>query len=264
MMQDQNIFWRIAQEANGLLPPQVYEKLYDAAHTAPPGAFVEIGTAHGAATIALALGAKASRKSFHIFTADPFEGRFSSRARFGSVPTNVAIVKENFRKFGVEDCISIVIGTSLDLVRNHQLTDISLLMLDADGCIDRDFAILFDSLAEDAHIIIDDLNGAAWTWQLPDGTTVFDQKCKLAKLLVESFEARGLLERTDFMCNTGFFRKGIAESSEISAAALPAYRELVFTEYAPSKSAPPRLRSLLAARFPKAANLYKRVRGRLS
>jgi hypothetical protein len=264
MMQDQNIFRRIPQEANGLLPSHVYEKLYNTAYTAPAGAFVEIGTAHGAATIALALGAKASGKSFHIFTADLFEGRFSSRARFGSVQTNLEIVKENFRKFGVEDCITIVIGTSLDLMRNHQVKDISLLMLDADGRIDRDLSIIFDGLIKDARIIIDDLNGVAWTWQLPDGTSVFDQKCKLAKLLVESFEARGLLERTDFICTTGFFRKGTTDSSEISAAALPAYRELVFTEYEPPKSPPPGFRSFLAARFPTAAELYRRVRWRLS
>ena len=104
------LFERVKVAAHGMLSTDVYSKLFDVAQDCGGGTFIEIGTAHGAATIVMALGAKASGKPFHIYSVDPFSGRYSSRTQFGSVQKNVKFVRRQFETFGVSEYIDIIVG----------------------------------------------------------------------------------------------------------------------------------------------------------
>jgi hypothetical protein len=104
--------------ANGMLPTPVYQAPWQCAAHAPGLNFVEVGTAHGAATIALALGAKNAGLTARIHTIDRLGGKFSARTRFGSMERNRAIVQENFTRAGVAECISLWVGTPDDFIQN--------------------------------------------------------------------------------------------------------------------------------------------------
>ena len=221
----------VRASANGMLPLEVYERLYELAYHSEGGTFVEIGTAHGAATIALALGAKEGGHAFRIYTVDPFGGKYSSRSAFGTVDDNVAFVREQFDKFGVAEYIEIVVGNSSALLRDHDVKDIKLLFLDADGRIDRDLANLYNRLSEGCNIAIDDIDDHVHAIEL-NGISLLDQKHRLGALLVKRFIAHDLLSPESTVQATGFFKKGKADaaSDEILLAGLPAYRELVFAD----------------------------------
>lgn len=214
----------VKARAGGMLPLDVYEALHETARTG--GTMVEIGTAQGAATIALAMGAQAARAPFRIYTADPFDR--GTRRAVGSVADNVALVRSGFAAFGVADDVELVVGEAADLVREQDPGDISLLLLDADGRIDRDLAILFERLAPRAWIVIDDVDDRIYVHDA-GGEWVVDQKHRLTHLLCEAFVGMGLLQPQRRIGQTGFYRKGPAapRPDAWSDAAQEAYGRLV-------------------------------------
>ena len=128
-------------------------------------------------------------------------------------------------------------GQISDLLRQEDLRDVRLLVIDADGRIDRDLALLHERLADDAAIVIDDVDGQVAAW--PDGNGWFvDQKHRIASSLVQSFCEAGWLVPAGVTGQTGFFRKGPEPfaGDECATRALEAYRELVFTHARPSGS----------------------------
>jgi Methyltransferase domain len=254
----------IRLSAHGLLPPPIYRKLFDIAYSSGGGTFVEIGTAHGAATIALALGAQASQKPFHIYSVDPFSGRFSSRVKFGSVNENVRFVLAQFEKYGVSKNIDLVVGGCEDLLRSHQVDCISVLCLDADGRIDRDLSHLFEKLAPRCKIVIDVIDDDLYVSKI-NGLTVLDQKHRISAALSKAFVAHDLLRLEAIVENTGFYVKGDAQVTpdEIRLIALPAYRELVFAEidfYDPAAPIAKRIRKFVRDRVQSASPLHRLVK----
>lgn len=219
---------RIKRVANGMLSARVYGRLFELARRGRPRSIVEIGTAHGAATIAMALGARAGGLPFHVHTVDPFAG-FSSRAKFGSVTDNMRIVRDAFSHFDVAECITVVVGTSADLIPHLPGGEIDLLLIDADGRLDRDLALFFDRLATDANIVIDDVDGATCLTRFQN-RTYCDQKHRLSRLIVDRLIASGHLRGEHVEESTGFYSRGTGAASTIEALALPAYRELVFAD----------------------------------
>jgi predicted O-methyltransferase YrrM len=199
-----------------MLPAEVYGELFKLGQASSGGTFVEIGTLHGAATIALALGAKQQAMPFHIYTVDHWHW-------FGSG------CRTQFQKFGVDDCITAVTGSVADLVSNYALDVINLLVLDADGCIDRDLSYLFDKLTADCAIVIDDID--EWVYIVPSNRgSLLDQKHRLSNMLANEFTRIGMLREDARIHCTGFFRKGSVAlcPNEILLTALPFYRELAF------------------------------------
>ena len=85
-------------------------------------------------------------------------GKYSSRSKFGSVQDNFNFVRSQFVKFNVNDHITITIGGCDDLLRSHRIASVNILILDADGRIDRDLAALYDRLSPGCKIIIDDVD----------------------------------------------------------------------------------------------------------
>jgi predicted O-methyltransferase YrrM len=222
---------------------------------------VEIGTAHGAATIALALGARESGRPFRVYTVDPFSGKYSSRTRFGSVEENVAFVRQQFRSFGVDEHITLVVGDSRSLVQElGDQSSVGFLLIDADGRIDRDLELLFDRLDEDAVIVIDDIDDKTFIHQT-DGRMVVDQKHRIAYLLTAQLLNQGFLTEQVRIGGTGFYAKGkpAASAARIAEIALSAYRELVFADVARPKQRRT-VRSWMANNVPLARSLYRTMR----
>lgn len=218
---------RVKRDCFGMLPVAVYRRIYETAAALGGGTFVEIGTAQGAATISMALGAKAGGKPFRILTVDEFI--VGSRPKAASPQEKLAIVRRGYARFGVTEWIENVVGSSADLPGPAMLPRIDLLLIDADGRIDRDLGLLHDRLAPNCPVIVDDVDASTY-FGGTIGRPRFDQKHRLTQLLLERFvEARLLIADTP-SGQTGWYRKGIAALTpdEIEHLALPAYRELVF------------------------------------
>lgn len=250
----------IKAKCGGMLPTPVYRRLFELAGRVEQGPIVEIGTAQGAATIVMARGARAAGKPTTVLTSDPFDR--GSRLRVGSIARNLALVEQGLAEFGVADRVTVVAGTAADLIEQADPQRIGLVLIDADGAIDRDLALLFDRIEPDAVIAIDDVDGTVHAHPKPYGWRI-DQKHRLTRLLCDELCARDVLRRETTVCATGFFRKGATRLSpeEWSALAVEVYRELVFVPIARGKIGPAvRLRRALVARFPRLARLYRRLR----
>jgi predicted O-methyltransferase YrrM len=218
---------RVRRETHGKLPLNVYRRIYETA-ARRSGTFLEIGTAQGAAAIAMALGAQAASQHFHIFTCDPFIT--GSRPRGESIDAKVRVVQRGFETFGVAGSITIVVGMVTELLGAADLRAIALLMLDADGRIDRDLAALHARLASDCAIIIDDVEDRIYIHPTSRGLRV-QQKHRLTHLLVDAYARHGLLDRREALGQTGWYAMGPARlpAEEIERLALGAYRQLVMT-----------------------------------
>jgi predicted O-methyltransferase YrrM len=221
----------IKQSAQGMLPLEVYRTIFEVARSSNGGNIVEIGTALGAATITLALGAQASGKPFHVYSVDPFSGTFSSRTKFGSKQENLNYVRGQLEQYGVVANVSLVVGTSADLLREFSLKQISLLMLDADGRIDRDILILYDYLVSEAKLIIDDVDDGVFLGKTADNTYYVDLKHRTTNLLLKGMEKHGYLGVVDNVHSTAFCVRGerAMDTAQFSKMALDAYREIVFS-----------------------------------
>lgn len=250
---------RVKRDANGWMPLGVYRRIYETAAALGGGTFVEIGTYCGAATIALALGAKASGHAVRIITADLL------RAGVGlpgiSVEARIGALQRTLDAFGVSEFIEFVHGSARDVIAVKDPREISLLLLDGGGKIEEDLALFYSRLSTVCPIIIDDVDGR--TFVRRDGTTALvDQKHRLSRLLADRFVAAGLMRSRGGLMSTGWYEKGDAEMSPdaIRLLALPCYHELIkvqieSSEFGWGKAA---LRKL-AARLPWAARAYRRV-----
>lgn len=221
------------QKANGMLPLSVYKALWECVAQAPGPNVVEVGTAHGAATIALALGAKNAGIQVRIHTIDRLGGKFSSRAQYGSVKQNKEIVLRNFARAGVAECISLFVGSTDEFVASGRCPErIDLLMLDADGRIDRDLLHFYNLLSAKAMIVIDDVDRGVYLGTTYDGTPYVDLKHRITSLLLQALESHGFLRIEKTIHCTAFCRRGQRKinEQEFSGLALSCYRELVFAD----------------------------------
>ncbi|HEY5723313.1 MAG TPA: class I SAM-dependent methyltransferase [Allosphingosinicella sp.] len=220
---------RVRREAHGKLGPAAYRRLYESAAAIGGGTIVEIGTSQGAATIAMALGAKAAGLDFRIVTLDAhFIG---TRPRGSSESEKKAIVRRGFEAFGVSGRIDMVIGKVEALVATADPEDISMLLIDADGRIDRDLAALWQRLRPGCAIVIDDTDDQVYAHRR-GRRLLIDQKHRITHRLIAALVEAGLLVPGGAVGQTSWFRKGEAPggAQEIERLALPAYRDLVFVE----------------------------------
>lgn len=224
---------KAVKNANGMLPLAVYEELYQLAGVVCGGQFVEIGTAHGAATIALALGAKGRTPATTIYTIDRLGGKFSSRSKFGSVLDNEGIVRRNFRDAGVEEMTRLFVGTSDEFAASDSCPDrINLLLIDADGRIDRDLMHFYQRLSPGAPVVIDDVDSSVQLAVNHEGVSYIDLKHRITSLLLDSYENAGFLRVRKRVINTAFCERGerAYDAEEFARLALASYREIVFAE----------------------------------
>lgn len=218
---------RLKTDIGGMLTPAVYREITTVAGTAG-GPIVEIGTSTGAATIALAWGAP---PGVVVYSTDSWDDA-TYRDRIGSPEECHRHVLANFEKYGVNQKITLLRGKSYDVVSRLDLTNgIGLLLVDADGAVDREFALFFDHLRPGAPIIIDDYDNHARFVVNSSRQSRIDQKHRLTYLLVNWFEQHGFIEHDKTIKQTWFGRKAELSPSIKEAPTeeiLQVYRQLTF------------------------------------
>ncbi len=152
-------FYELKKKTNGMLHPKIYKKLFILGKLYSDSIFVEIGAAHGAATISFANGIKYKKGAGKVYSFERCEG--GSRAKYGSKEDNIKILKSNLRSYEVEDFVDLNIGIFNNesyIKLKHKINDskIKILFIDADGLLHRDFFYLYKHLNQKSIIIIDD------------------------------------------------------------------------------------------------------------
>ncbi len=218
-----------------MMPPEVYEYMFVTCASVKPRRIVEIGTAHGAATIAMGLGAQTANPDFKIWTVDKLGGRFSSRSAYGNVETNRAIVQANLASAGLSERVHLFVGDPDDFAAQPICPpQMDFLMLDADGRIDRDLLNFYPRLAPGSPVIVDDADNAIWLSRNHEGTPFIDNKHRTTELLLNAFCEAGFLVIEKRIGNTAFCRKTdkAYDPAIFAKIALSAYRQIVICEVA--------------------------------
>ena len=221
----------IINRCNGMLPKSVYRAIYETSLKAKPGTIVEVGAAHGAATIFLALGLKHSRREGKIITFEKVIG--GSRERYGDAKTNEHIIRSNFSHFGVSTIIELHIGDVAEI--SIDIDDIAVLMLDADGAIDRDMSLFGDRMIDSCDIIIDDVDCKTRIKKKRISpikiSYIVDQKHKLTCGLLKLFQEHSIIGDGKIIgVNTWFGKKGRSPVGVLSVYnILQVYRQLTFS-----------------------------------
>ncbi|EGV17454.1 class I SAM-dependent methyltransferase [Thiocapsa marina] len=223
---------RLVSAANGMLPMSVYREIYKVATGVAGGRFVEVGTAHGAATIAIALGAGVQERIFSVWSVDQLGGRFSSRRAFGSPEDNARIIEGNLGRANVLDSVRVFVGSSEEFVTSEACPkEIDFLLLDADGRIDRDLGYFYPRMSPGSPIVIDDVDEQVYLSRDHDGVPYIDLKHRVSNLLLKAYESRGFLRVRYRLENTAFCERGeaIFDSETFAEIAIGCYRQLVFS-----------------------------------
>jgi len=231
-MDDYSHILRECHACNGMLPDKVYIRISNCIPELCDAPILEIGTAHGAATTAIGLTVLKHRKRQHIYTVDCFGGRFSSRSQFGDPDTNLEIARSNLRKSGINDVVTIFKGTSSEFATSDGCPkSLSMLMLDADGRIDRDFLHYYSLLKPGGVIVIDDADDNIYLSLNHRGEPYVDLKHRITSLLVSGFQQAGLIDNLEMVENTLFCTSTGTplNRSEFIEMCLRTYRELVFS-----------------------------------
>lgn len=228
-------FVELQHVTNGMLAPAVYERIYEAAKAAPIDGcdMVEVGAAHGAATIAIASALQGHGSvEGRLFSFERAEG--GSRARYGGKAENVRILKDNLARYDVGPVVQLLIGDVQELYpKAGGDGSLALLMLDADGAIDRDFRLFYNRLSPGSPIIIDDCQEWVKLKRRGGRTVSIDLKHVLTHELVTLYVSEGLLEEDETRQGTFFGRKPNSVTDPIDFTQLDtvaAYRALIFTE----------------------------------
>lgn len=217
-------FRDIMVRCRGMLAPAIYRNLYAMARDRPGGWIVEVGTASGAATVALALGLRDSGRPGRLMT-------FGRVQRCGREET-LRIIREALERYGVADLVDIVLGEVADTA-SALPTDVRIgaLMLDADGRIDRDFLAFYDRLLPGAAVAIDDVRDVALVRKKQRGGYAIDAKRLLTHRLLDHFRTLGLVSEGALLKDTWFGRKTGDGSRPLDLLeVLGIYRQLVFME----------------------------------
>lgn len=219
---------------DALLPIGVYETLFNVVATEKPECILEIGTAHGGGTIAMALGAKSVGHACAINTVDTLEASLdipSTRDRWGDAKDNEAIVRKNFEAAGVADMIHFFVGRSDEFAATKNLPPaIDMLVLDADGRIDRDLLQFGHLLKDNAMVVIDDVGGGAKLAGVREQKFI-DLKHVVSEKLLNAFIENGYLREERRVGITAFCRAVEPQNWEpatLANIALHAYRDIVF------------------------------------
>lgn len=222
-------FHALKRYTNGMLSAEAYAGIYAAAQKTKKGDVLDIGTAHGAAAITAALGLPQGK----VITIDKIKG--GSRDQYGDINANVSIILENFAKFGVAGKISFRLGDTQTISPLLPIDlKIGMLIIDADGAIDRDFKLFYDRVLPGAYIIIDDYQpNFVRVYDRGGGRISIDQKRRLTALLAHYFEEKGFVERADVIGETYFGRKPLDNPSIKTIhdeEIFDIYRQTIFAE----------------------------------
>lgn len=232
-------FSQLKDKCAGMLEPEVYESIYHAMSYSDDGDIVEVGTARGAATIALALGIAASarpdRRVISFDRLDPQnyieDAHVVDRNKVDLSATFIQQIRDNIAAFEMQDKVILHFG---DVEKMHLKFEspISGLLLDADGAIDRDFKLFYNMLKPGSPVIIDDFDDNAHLWRWSNDRIRVDLKHRLTHQLGQFFMDKGLLEQSHIVRNTFFGYKPKAVTQAVNFDAMdfiPVYRSILFS-----------------------------------
>ena len=225
----------VKSKCNGMLPVSVYQEIYDTACACPGICFVEVGTAHAAATVCLARALKDTNRSGKVYSFEKILG--GSREQYGDVERNIEIIRGNIDHFGVSDYVELIIGDVRECAdRVPSRAEIGLLLLDADGCIDRDFEIFYDRVKSGGAVVIDDVQDRVILtrngWRGLNFKYRIDQKHRLSHEFLSLFQSKGLIDRGSFCGEATWHGKKLdATMADVTREEILAvYRRLVFAD----------------------------------
>ena len=145
-------FELIKEVTHGYLGTDIYEKLYLAVLNATEGDVIDIGPAQGASSISCALALQEKRSKSKVYSIDRFK-QSAALESFDSIEQNVKRLRENLKRFNVEDYVEIVVADRDELPEREC---IGVIFIDADGAIDRDLKKYYNNLQEGGVIVVDD------------------------------------------------------------------------------------------------------------
>jgi hypothetical protein len=167
-------FYKLQRGTEGLLSPAAYKHIHERMRSAPDLDSIEIGGASGSASIAIAWAKMETGQSSKHIVVEKCEG--GSRDKYGGFEDNLARFNRHLAEFGAAGKVEIFPhyltpdnGQQVkDLVTTGQIGG---LMCDADGRLDRDFALFLPLVHPQGPIIIDDYHPSrtwkhAMTWRL--------------------------------------------------------------------------------------------------
>lgn len=152
-------FYKLQRATEGLLSPAAYKLIYERMRAAPDLDTVEIGGAGGSASIAIAWAKIESGQASNHIVVEKLEG--GSRGRYGGFEDNLDRFNRHLAQFGAKERIRLF-PHHLTKDNGHLVLDmietgrIAGLMCDADGRLDRDFALFLPLIHPQGAIIIDD------------------------------------------------------------------------------------------------------------
>jgi len=195
----QRMFNKIAKKTNGMLQTEVYEKIFHYSYNFANSNMIEIGAAHGSASISIGLGMKSRGNNTKLFSFEKGEG--GSRKKYGDKKTNISIINRNIKYFNLQKYIEVITDR---ITEDYILSDnvkinapFSLMLIDADGNIFRDLKIFYDLCLPGAAIIIDDYDIEKKRNELPSLNKSYKTYCYVNYLI-----EKGLLIKKEVMGNT--------------------------------------------------------------
>lgn len=206
-------FLKIKVFCEGLMDVSIYRELAVVAMQAPPGNFIEVGAAQGAASISLAQGILSAKKPTTLYAFEKGEG--GTRDLWGSREENLSLLQSNLSFFGVDSLVQVIplrIHEGKDHVLSHG--PFSLLLLDADGWIDRDLSLFYNLLVPGSWIIIDDYSPERDFRS--ESTTCRYGKQYTTYVLTNYFLEQGFLQKEKRIGSTLFCRKPLHLTREVS------------------------------------------------
>jgi predicted O-methyltransferase YrrM len=155
--------------ARGLMNHLVYKKMYELVYDLADLDIVEVGAGAGAGSIAIASAIKESGKKSRLIVIEKCEG--GSRTRYGDYQTNLKIIKDNFKRYGVDDKTELfpkklTFENKDEIISLIKTGKIAALIIDADGRIDRDFFLFWPLLETGGIIVMDDYEDSTKISQL--------------------------------------------------------------------------------------------------
>lgn len=154
-MKDLELFSEIKKFTNGFLSPEIYYEIYRQSLQALEGDIIDIGPAQGGSSISLALAVKENQKLGHIYSIDRFRGS-GALSDVDNIENNLKKLNENLMFYGLEKYDSAVVAGRDDIEKKTGNNKISVMFIDADGALDRDFRYFYNRIVSGGLVIIDD------------------------------------------------------------------------------------------------------------
>jgi predicted O-methyltransferase YrrM len=198
------------KESGGMINPRTYKKLYDEIYKLPDKDIVEVGGATGGASIFIAKAMKSSGKKSNLLVIEKCAG--GSRTELGDYNKNKKLILDNFKRFNIREKITPFLEELTfekgPLVKNFIKTDqISAIIHDADGRIDRDFSLFWELLMPEGLIVIDDYANIPVYKEISERYPAGGTKYLITYHLLNQFIEWGLFEEVFRIGKTIFGKK---------------------------------------------------------